>query len=104
MKPWPVDGLSLHLGGCDLNVFRLGHICSFLELIYLHSRSSRHFHSLGFSHTLMCPIFADGLHRLRGQLFSRQTSKVREMILELYPHGSAPKIHVVSHDLDTCVL
>ncbi len=33
--------------------------------MYLHSRSSRHFHFLGFSYTPMCPIIADGLQSRR---------------------------------------
>ncbi len=40
------------------------HICSFLCVRYLHSKSSRHFPSLGYIHLQLCPIFADGLHIL----------------------------------------
>ncbi len=66
--------------------------------MYLHSRSSRHFHSLGFSYTPMCPIIADGLHP-RDELLDREifyTLKEVQVLVEQWrqtynrirPHSS----------------
>ncbi|MDP6228314.1 MAG: amidohydrolase, partial [Dehalococcoidia bacterium] len=46
-----------------------------------HSRSSRHFHFLGFSYTPMCPIIADGLHILHsGQVIPAADHNIREAV------------------------
>ncbi|MDP6222230.1 MAG: hypothetical protein QF543_05010, partial [Dehalococcoidales bacterium] len=39
----------------------LGHFCSFPEVLYPQSRSSRYLQTLGFFHPFRCPIIADVL-------------------------------------------
>ena len=71
--------------------------------MYLHSRSSRHFHFLGFSYTPMCPIIADGLHSADGSriaFFSRRDSNWEIYVMNADGSGETRLTTNSAHEVD----